>query len=559
MNKKIVSKNVIVNELEEGYHRGADISVKDGVANIVWFDDSSGNNEIYYTRAIDLSSFEKKKMVGKFTGEDKTFPKIEMSDEVHVLWEEKSDIYYGRGIKAYASSGSFTLDPNRIEASRYCNLKINATVPKDTKVSLYFRTSDDNETWNDWLLAKLDNLTCNLETKPKKYIQLKLLLETLNQILTPIIRGIELYYYAYAVHGYILYNLSSNDIVSTTIIYDGSYEDISLKVTNNGNLWHDITNSTMPFLFNETGNEFGLFIELFSLPYSSSTLSKLLVSYTTKAYPTNFKVFLDREKIFETSALRERTKIGDFSNAINRYGSNNIPINFFSTGKAKFEIKNISIFGNLPPIISELSPKKHITINETDNITFYIFLDDKDGDKIIYKWYIDSDFISSNEKYELKTNYSSSGMYKITCNATDGYFFVEEEWYINILDLDRAPLIIDFLPKDNLSLVKGDRETFSINAIDEDGDELKYQWYLDNKLVWVGKTYQLNTKELIGKHEIKVEIKANEQKVEKIWSIDVKESEKKSDMQKLYIYILIAGISAIIIFMIYVIKTKFQV
>ncbi|MEW5759955.1 MAG: hypothetical protein AB1779_04245, partial [Candidatus Thermoplasmatota archaeon] len=121
------------------------------------------------------------------------------------------------------------------------------------------------------------------------------------------------------------------------------------------------------------------------------------------------------------------------------------------------------------------------------------------------------------------------------------------------------PLIIDFLPKDNLSLVKGDRETFSINAIDEDGDELKYQWYLDNKLVWVGNTYQLNTKELIGKHEIKVEVKANEQKVEKIWSIEVKESEKKSDMQKLYIYILIAGISAIIIFMIYVIKTKFQV
>ncbi|MEW5761153.1 MAG: hypothetical protein AB1779_10365, partial [Candidatus Thermoplasmatota archaeon] len=35
VNKKIVSKNVIVNELEEGYHRGADISVKDGVANIV--------------------------------------------------------------------------------------------------------------------------------------------------------------------------------------------------------------------------------------------------------------------------------------------------------------------------------------------------------------------------------------------------------------------------------------------------------------------------------------------------------------------------------------------
>jgi hypothetical protein len=102
-------------------------------------------------------------------------------------------------------------------------------------------------------------------------------------------------------------------------------------------------------------------------------------------------------------------------------------------------------------------------------------------------WYLDGAEVQngSSVKYRYNTTYDDAGPHAVTVKAFGGGLEDWTGWNITVLNTNRAPVIIDHRPEALVVEVKlKDNNTrFNVTAIDADGDELSYMWYLNGTLV----------------------------------------------------------------------------
>ncbi|MGM5487372.1 MAG: hypothetical protein ACQESG_00320 [Nanobdellota archaeon] len=123
---------------------------------------------------------------------------------------------------------------------------------------------------------------------------------------------------------------------------------------------------------------------------------------------------------------------------------------------------NVSI-RNHPPEITIASPQTNITVNETDNQTFFIRYrdfelenaDPTDDKDLTITWYdgasllstyTDSEYTDRSSTYVWETNHYSAGNHTITANVSDGHYSAIHRWQVLVLDRNRPPLFTRPLP-----------------------------------------------------------------------------------------------------------------
>jgi hypothetical protein len=88
-------------------------------------------------------------------------------------------------------------------------------------------------------------------------------------------------------------------------------------------------------------------------------------------------------------------------------------------------------------------------------------------------------------------DFDQSGTHRITFTATNSLGLkTTKTMTIDVKDVNRPPEIVSAQPDaEKISMIEGDRRTFSLNVQDEDKKQPTFEWYLDNKRISSAKTY----------------------------------------------------------------------
>ncbi|MEW5759904.1 MAG: PKD domain-containing protein [Candidatus Thermoplasmatota archaeon] len=148
----------------------------------------------------------------------------------------------------------------------------------------------------------------------------------------------------------------------------------------------------------------------------------------------------------------------------------------------KWDVKVENV--NRAPVILEVNPSADVVINEGEETTFNVFLYDPDDDVLKVVWYIDGvrkpPSRISKTIFTYKSDYNSSGTHEIKVLVSDFELCAIYVWNVTVLNINRAPYIIDYLPKGNVKIREGESITMIVIADDLDEDVLTYKWKIKN-------------------------------------------------------------------------------
>ncbi len=129
------------------------------------------------------------------------------------------------------------------------------------------------------------------------------------------------------------------------------------------------------------------------------------------------------------------------------------------------------------------------TINEIEELNFFITATDPDGNPLEYSWKLDGSEMSTDASYNFTTNYTSAGNYVVTLDVTDSFYDRSESyrnelnysWIVIVNDTDQTIIVTDIQPTPGaISIFEMEYINFFIEAHDPDGNPLEYSWKLDD-------------------------------------------------------------------------------
>ncbi|MBT4604545.1 hypothetical protein HOC01_02815 [archaeon] len=130
-----------------------------------------------------------------------------------------------------------------------------------------------------------------------------------------------------------------------------------------------------------------------------------------------------------------------------------------------------------------------LTFEEGDEIDLREVLADPDNDVLDYSF---SEPFDSEGVWQ--TGPLDAGRYVIEVTMDDGEFSLLREVEIVIEDVNVAPEILDIFEADgiNFNLDEGEMIDLYVEAVDLDGDEISYSWYVDEEKVSIDASFDLN-------------------------------------------------------------------
>jgi hypothetical protein len=158
-----------------------------------------------------------------------------------------------------------------------------------------------------------------------------------------------------------------------------------------------------------------------------------------------------------------------------------------SDGKAQ-DSKTITITVNnvnRPPVLVTIGNK---SVNENSTLSFSISAIDADGDPITYSTQnlpAGATFVS--QTFSWTPNYNQAGAYQVTFIASDGNAQDSKTITITVNNVNRPPVLVTI---GNRSINENSALSFSISAIDADGDPITYSAQsLPSGATFVGQTF----------------------------------------------------------------------
>jgi len=101
-----------------------------------------------------------------------------------------------------------------------------------------------------------------------------------------------------------------------------------------------------------------------------------------------------------------------------------------------------------PPYIEASSPEGMVSIKEGENIEFVVDASDLNDDELTYKWYLDDELIGEGIEFNYRANFFDEGMHIMKVIVSDSVSEVENEWAVEIEDVDRDRLLDNFYDKE---------------------------------------------------------------------------------------------------------------
>ncbi|PIE77782.1 MAG: hypothetical protein CSA15_10835, partial [Candidatus Delongbacteria bacterium] len=137
-----------------------------------------------------------------------------------------------------------------------------------------------------------------------------------------------------------------------------------------------------------------------------------------------------------------------------------------------------------PISVNGIEPSQggNVTINETEVASFSISAFDPDGNALSYSWKLDGNEVSTTPGYNYISDYTSAGEYTVTLDVTDNYRTrnaISYEWNLIVLDVDQS-IVASYEPNQSNVVINenSDPKLFKVNAVDPDGNEITYSWFI---------------------------------------------------------------------------------
>ncbi len=184
---------------------------------------------------------------------------------------------------------------------------------------------------------------------------------------------------------------------------------------------------------------------------------------------------------------------------------------------------------NRAPVIDSYEPARYWNVNESQDgsVEFSVSASDQDGDSLSYTWYVNSQYVSgSGDSYLLEFDFTSAGYHDITVNVNDGEETVTQTWYLQIINVNRPPVLLSHEPEQELTVNETSygRLYLSVNVYDPDGDYLSYQWTQNEEIQYGYRsstfTFSYNH-ESAGEYVIRASVSDSEHTVGFAWLIEV--------------------------------------
>lgn len=168
---------------------------------------------------------------------------------------------------------------------------------------------------------------------------------------------------------------------------------------------------------------------------------------------------------------------------------------------------------NAPPILEEI---KDISFTEGDLVKISPQAEDPDNDGVSYSI---SDPIGDDGEWQ--TDFDDEGEYEITITVSDGSLSDSQTINLVVKKNDRTPIIIENTPEeDKIYTKEGEEIFFSIRAVDEDDDELSYEWTIDDEVVGSKKAIKYTIDyDSAGIQTVKCTISDGTVKVSRKWTL----------------------------------------
>ena len=197
-----------------------------------------------------------------------------------------------------------------------------------------------------------------------------------------------------------------------------------------------------------------------------------------------------------------------------------------------------------PPVTGEVTKKEEkvevskekpvvIVVQETELVSLSPQAEDPDKDTDLVFTFTSP----LNENGEWQTNYGDAGEYTITLTASDGESTASRDILIIVNKKEETPTIDSAKPiESGLAIDETKAVEFSVAASDLNKDTLTYSWKLDGVDVGNEDTYTYayqSTYDDSGTHTVKVDVSDGLSSASKIWSVDVKNVNRKPGLEKI--------------------------
>jgi len=187
--------------------------------------------------------------------------------------------------------------------------------------------------------------------------------------------------------------------------------------------------------------------------------------------------------------------------------------------------KKIEVYNVPPEITGSLPVGTAASMKEGEALLLNITVYDENLDTLSVKWVIDNKTTSeTTSKYNFSADYNSSGKHSVKAVVTDGKAQASKTWELTVVDINRAPVLIQFAPSSDVSVPEAGSQLFSASAMDPDGNNLTCTWKLDGKTQSPvnGTTAQFTYKpdfEANGTHKVVVNFTDGKLGVEHSWKV----------------------------------------
>jgi len=187
-----------------------------------------------------------------------------------------------------------------------------------------------------------------------------------------------------------------------------------------------------------------------------------------------------------------------------------------------------------PGEVMEEGPREKpvvVVVQETDVVSLAPEAEDPDKDTSLVFTFTSP----LNENGEWQTAYGDSGEYTVTVTASDGESTTSRDVLIIVNKKEETPAIDSAKPiESGLAIDETQAIDFSVAASDLNKDILSYAWKVDGNDVGNEDKYTYQSSyEDAGTHTIKIEVSDGLSSASKIWSVDVRNVNRKPALEQI--------------------------
>lgn len=188
----------------------------------------------------------------------------------------------------------------------------------------------------------------------------------------------------------------------------------------------------------------------------------------------------------------------------------------------------------MPPVMVGEKPGEKplvVVVQETDLVNLVPMAEDPDKDTNLIFTYTSP--LDENGRWQ--TTYGDIGEYTVTVTVSDGQVTTTRDVLIIVNKKEESPAIDSSKPIETaLQIDETEAINFDVEASDLNKDPLSYQWKLDGTEVGTESNFlYATTYEDAGTHTVKVEVSDGLSSDSKIWSVDVRNVNRKPVLENI--------------------------